>query len=578
MASPTDIAKFNYKDFSEKKILGEGSFNQVYQVYNPYIGNCVVKIVSRCFYGQEREKNLLLKEAADMQRVRHGNLLPLLGVVMEPEHLCLVFDVADNGSVLHALQRIQIPWSIKNKIAYQVIMAVCFLHEQDDQIVHRNLKTSNVLLDAEFNAKVCDFVLPNRFQWISQATQQRDRTGRHRRPGPTKQRNGSEIAFLAPEAIKNINAKPDPAFDVYSYGGILKELLTGKQPFTDKTTKDVFEYIANGNSMPIGELLPGHPPELVELMRETLKSEPHDRPLSSEVLRRIQIIHETTKHEVPQDLETCKLLYKKYTVVRKQHQPPQAQSKTFEENNTLNKPSNERNVVGQVMGTSAKPAAPSGSGIQYGAQPEGESEEDETKPQSYIGHGQDIGVGAEPIPQYSASLGAPMSPPLGAPMRQPPGAPMSPPPGEPMSLPLGAPMSPPLGAQGRQTFTTENIGGSTSIRIDVNTNPNGPVSPTPQDFTIVPALSSNRILSKSDMTFVASKMDNRFKHFARMMRLEDSVIEHIRYDNEKYGLEEIVYQLIQRWVRNKGGQVLVQNMAQALVDGGFQHIAQLLDP
>uniref|UniRef100_F6SYE0 Protein kinase domain-containing protein n=4 Tax=Ciona intestinalis TaxID=7719 RepID=F6SYE0_CIOIN len=216
MASPTDIAKFNYKDFSEKKILGEGSFNQVYQVYNPYIGNCVVKIVSRCFYGQEREKNLLLKEAADMQRVRHDHLLPLLGVVMEPEHLCLVFDVADNGSLLHALQRIQIPWSIKNMNAYQVILAVCFLHEQDDQIVHRNLKTSNVLLDAEFNAKVCDFVLPNRFQWISQATQQRDRTGRYRRQGPTKQRNGSEIAFLAPEAIKNINAKPDPAFDVYS--------------------------------------------------------------------------------------------------------------------------------------------------------------------------------------------------------------------------------------------------------------------------------------------------------------------------------------------------------------------------
>ena len=48
------VKKFNYADFTDKKILGEGSFNQVYVVRHPEIGRCVVKIVSRLFYAKER--------------------------------------------------------------------------------------------------------------------------------------------------------------------------------------------------------------------------------------------------------------------------------------------------------------------------------------------------------------------------------------------------------------------------------------------------------------------------------------------------------------------------------------------
>uniref|UniRef100_H2Z0H0 Protein kinase domain-containing protein n=1 Tax=Ciona savignyi TaxID=51511 RepID=H2Z0H0_CIOSA len=258
---PKTIGQYKYKDFTDKKVLGsDGSFNDAYQVYHPFIGNCVVKIVSRSFYCQEGEHRQLLQEAADMRKVVHPNILPMLGVVMEPEHLCLIFDLAENGSLAKALKRIQIPWSVKVQIAYQTIKAICFLHNLEEPIVHRNLKTTNILLNTNFDVKVCDFVMPNRFKWVSQASKQKERSVRHRQTQNShKEGSGAAIAYISPETIKNINSTPEPPFDVYSYGVLLVELLTDKQPFSDKTTKEVFDHISNGYGIELGEFLPGHP-------------------------------------------------------------------------------------------------------------------------------------------------------------------------------------------------------------------------------------------------------------------------------------------------------------------------------
>lgn len=161
---------------------------------------------------------LLELQVEVLSRVRHPNLLTLIGSCAESKSL--VYEYLNNGSLeshLACKDRTPLPWQIRISIATDICSALIFLHSSKPCIIHGNLKPSKVLLDANFVAKLGDLGIPSLVQHSMDSAD----TG-------TVVCNNSHkhLAYVDPECL--VTGKFTPESDVYSFGIILLQLLTGR--------------------------------------------------------------------------------------------------------------------------------------------------------------------------------------------------------------------------------------------------------------------------------------------------------------------------------------------------------------
>ncbi|XP_008804555.2 L-type lectin-domain containing receptor kinase S.7 [Phoenix dactylifera] len=211
------------KEFHCSKILGQGGSATVYEGVLP--SGC--KVAVKRFGQVDRFSRTLATElAAVMGSCRHPNLVPLRGWCCEKDELVLVHEYMPNGSldkILHAAAPFGSPvagqppalsWDQRWKIVLGVASALVFLHEEcEKKIIHRDVKACNVLLDAEFNAKVGDFGLAE--------------LNDHNRTPPVAKPAGT-MGYLAPEYVHSGVATEKS--DVYSFGILALEVATGRKP------------------------------------------------------------------------------------------------------------------------------------------------------------------------------------------------------------------------------------------------------------------------------------------------------------------------------------------------------------
>ncbi|KAM7470587.1 hypothetical protein LguiA_008770 [Lonicera macranthoides] len=147
-------------NFAEDEKLGEGGFGGVYRGFSRELNSYVaVKRVSR-------ESKQGIKEYASevkiISRLRHKNLVQLIGWCHQRGELLLVYEFMENGSLDSHLfkERSLLTWEVRFKIAQGIASALLYLHEEWEQcVVHRDIKSSNIMLDSSFNAKLGDFGL-----------------------------------------------------------------------------------------------------------------------------------------------------------------------------------------------------------------------------------------------------------------------------------------------------------------------------------------------------------------------------------------------------------------------------------
>lgn len=165
--------RFKYKDlyratkgFREKEFLGFGGFGRVYKgvLPNSKIEVAVKKISHESRQGMKE----FVAEIVSVGRLRHRNLVTLLGYCRRKGELFLVYDYMRNGSLdtyLHELPEITINWEQRFEIIKGVASGLFYLHEQCEKVViHRDVKASNVLLDDEFNGRLGDFGLAKMYE------------------------------------------------------------------------------------------------------------------------------------------------------------------------------------------------------------------------------------------------------------------------------------------------------------------------------------------------------------------------------------------------------------------------------
>ncbi|XP_057964086.1 receptor-like serine/threonine-protein kinase ALE2 isoform X2 [Malania oleifera] len=202
--------------FSSKKILGEGGFGRVYSGILEDGSEVAVKLLTRDNQNGDRE---FIAEVEMLSRLHHRNLVKLLGICMEGRTRCLIYELVHNGSVeshLHGADKRKQPldWDTRMKIALGAARGLAYLHEDSNpRVIHRDFKASNVLLEDDFTPKVSDFGLAREATEGSQHISTRVM---------------GTFGYVAPEYAMTGHLLVKS--DVYSYGVVLLELLSGRKP------------------------------------------------------------------------------------------------------------------------------------------------------------------------------------------------------------------------------------------------------------------------------------------------------------------------------------------------------------
>ncbi|XP_030440977.1 L-type lectin-domain containing receptor kinase IX.1-like [Syzygium oleosum] len=212
--------KFSYKDlvaatdnFAVERLLGEGGFGRVYEGYLTSMNASVA--IKKISPGSRQGIKEYATEVKTISRLRHRNLVQLIGWCREKKQLLLIYEFMRNGSLDSHLfkERSFLPWEKRYKIAQGIASALLYLHEEWEQcVVHRDIKSSNIMLDSDFNAKIGDFGLA--------------RLVDHAKGLQTTILAGT-MGYMAPECV--YTGKASKESDVYSFGVVLLEIACGRK-------------------------------------------------------------------------------------------------------------------------------------------------------------------------------------------------------------------------------------------------------------------------------------------------------------------------------------------------------------
>ncbi|XP_072961775.1 L-type lectin-domain containing receptor kinase VIII.1-like [Typha angustifolia] len=228
--------EFSYRElsvatrgFDSSRIIGHGAFGTVYKGIIPETGAMVA--VKRCIRNNKsngRDGNTnggqgrteFLSELSIIASLRHRNLVPLQGWCHEKGEILLVYDFMLHGSLDKALfdpNSPPLPWRHRKNILIGVASALAYLHREcDRQVIHRDVKSSNVMLDEGYLARLGDFGLARQVE--------HDKS-------PDATVAAGTMGYLAPEYL--LTGRATEKTDVFSFGAVILEVACGRRPIDD---------------------------------------------------------------------------------------------------------------------------------------------------------------------------------------------------------------------------------------------------------------------------------------------------------------------------------------------------------
>lgn len=217
------------KNFDATNKIGEGGFGTVYK---GMLSNGTVIAVKQLSSKSKQGNREFVNEIGMISAVQHPNLVKLHGCCVEGNQLLLIYEYMENNCLTRALfgrdtaSRLKLDWPTRQKICLGIARGLAYLHEESRlKIVHRDIKTSNVLLDKDLNAKISDFGLAK----LSEEGKTHIST-----------RIAGTIGYMAPEYAMR-GCLTDKA-DVYSFGVVALEIASGKSN-TNYRPKEEFVYL-----------------------------------------------------------------------------------------------------------------------------------------------------------------------------------------------------------------------------------------------------------------------------------------------------------------------------------------------
>ncbi|GMI84764.1 SUGAR-INSENSITIVE 1, CONSTITUTIVE TRIPLE RESPONSE 1 [Hibiscus trionum] len=259
-----------WSDLVLRERIGSGSFGTVHRA--EWNGSDVaVKILMEQDLHGERYKEFL-SEVAIMKRLRHPNIVLFMGAVTQPPNLSIVTEYLSRGSLYRLLRkpgaRDVLDERRRLSMAYDVAKGMNYLHRRNPPIVHRDLKSPNLLVDKKYTVKVCDFGLSrlkaNTFLSSKSAA--------------------GTPEWMAPEVLRD--EPSNEKSDVYSFGVILWELATLQLPWGNLNPAQVVAAVGfKGKRLDIPRDLN---PQVAAIIEDCWANEPWKRPSFSNIMERLK--------------------------------------------------------------------------------------------------------------------------------------------------------------------------------------------------------------------------------------------------------------------------------------------------
>nr|DBA20802.1 TPA: hypothetical protein GDO54_017545 [Pyxicephalus adspersus] len=278
--------QIKFEELELEEIIGVGGFGKVYKgIWREE--EVAVKAVR---HDPDEDINVtaenVRQEAKLFCMLRHPNIIALKGVCLTPPHLCLVMEYARGGPLHRALAGKKVPAHVLVNWAVQIARGMKYLHDEAIvPVIHRDLKSSNILILEKienndlFNKtlKITDFGLAREWQKT------------------TKMSAAGTYAWMAPEVIRlSLFSKSS---DVWSFGVLLWELLTGEVPYREIDALAVAYGVAmNKLTLPIPSTCPD---PFVRILEACWDPDPHSRPSFSIILDQLTTIEQSAMFQMP---------------------------------------------------------------------------------------------------------------------------------------------------------------------------------------------------------------------------------------------------------------------------------------
>lgn len=237
----------------------------------------------------------LVQEARVMSKLKHKNVVRFYGICKEPGHYAILMGLMPRGD-LHTLlndKDQKLPWTQRWKFAIGIGSGLSYLHA--NKVLHRDLKSPNILLDHNLNAKITDFGL-----------------SKIKATGKTyTYSEGGTPSWMAPELLKK-DEKKTKATDMYAFGMVLWEIAARKEPFAEYDANRVMVFIFQGETEDIPKDCPKPYASLIESCWE---KKPEERPTAAKALELLQK-KDVNLQNIPSNLPRPGLLSRITTTIR----------------------------------------------------------------------------------------------------------------------------------------------------------------------------------------------------------------------------------------------------------------------
>ena len=239
--------------------LGEGGMGVVYKAHDTKLDRVVaLKFLPHHLTTNDAEKARFLQEARAAAQINHPNVCSIIDIQEFNGEPYIVMEYVDGQTLRAKIQSAKV--SVQDAVTYAIQVGEALHEAHAKGIVHRDIKCENIMVNAKNQIKVMDFGLA-KLKGSLKLTRTSSTVG--------------TLAYMAPEQIQGGEA--DARSDIFSFGVVLYEMITGRMPFRGEHEASMMYSIINEHPDPLTKYLPQISPELDRIINRALEKAPEDR-------------------------------------------------------------------------------------------------------------------------------------------------------------------------------------------------------------------------------------------------------------------------------------------------------------